>query len=291
MALKSSTDYNTPLPINMNLPISTLRTKACWDGKKRLSVNARIPEIKYFMHGACTTTAIKHYWFNIFFNIIIIIIILLLLLLLLTISTVIFLSTEANPTLELSVMKSNDKCNNWTLSLMHMFWYANRTCIHNVTDADMKNREFNTAYTTSLYYGVPRMKISQDMDICLIFLSESLLYEFLNLSTGGWGPHYCQPPVSIMTATNELKNGSCISPGCIPTKSDILSTGKWTKHYDWPTSFKCKSWLAVAQPQENASCWWTLSLPPDTRMHKHENDHFIILLYLHFFGIMISSWA
>ena len=84
-------------------------------------------------------------------------------------------------------------------------------------------------------------------------------------------------------------NGRCIlllsaSPG-----SEVLSTGKWTKHYDWSTSLNYQSWLAVAQPQENASCRWTLPLSYHTCTHRHENDHFIIAFT--FFGIMISSWA
>ena len=49
-----------------------------------------------------------------------------------------------------------------------------------------------------------------------------------------------------------------VSPG-----SNVLSTGKLTKRYDWPIALKCKSRLAVAQLQEDASCWWTLSLHPD----------------------------
>ena len=90
-----------------------------------------------------------------------------------------------------------------------------------------------------------------------------------------------------MTTANEPKNGNCILPGSVSPGSDILRAGKWTQRHDWPTSLKCKSWLAVAQPQENAACWQTLSLPG----HAHAqawNDH-IILFYLHFFGVMISS--
>ena len=91
-----------------------------------------------------------------------------------------------------------------------------------------------------------------------------------------------------MSAANKLNNGSCILPGSVLPGRDIWSTGKWTKHYDWSTSLNYQSWLAVAQPQENAGCWWNLSLPPDTCMHKQENDHFILFT---FFGTMVSSWA
>ena len=50
------------------------------------------------------------------------------------------------------------------------------------------------------------------MKIGPIVLSESLLYEFLNLSTGGQGPRFHQPSHFGMPAANELKNGSCILP-------------------------------------------------------------------------------
>ena len=43
------------------------------------------------------------------------------------------------------------------------------------------------------------------MNICPIFLSESMLYEFLNLSTGGQGPPFSLAFHFGMTASNELK--------------------------------------------------------------------------------------
>ena len=67
-----------------------------------------------------------------------------------------------------------------------------------------------------------------------------------------------------------------------------LSAGRWTKCYNWPVSLNCKSWLAVAQPQANASCWQTLSLPLDTS--RHESVHFIDIFGCHDFimGIIAS---
>ena len=149
--------------------------------------------------------------------------------------------------------------------------------------ANMNDREFKAAYITSPYYWVPWEKISQYMDICPIFHSEILLQEFSNLSTFSSAFRFS------MSAANELKNGSCILQGSVSAGSEVLITGKWTIHYYWPASPKCKSQLAVAQPHENASCWWTLSLPSDTCMNSHENDHFNILLT--FFCVMISSWV
>ena len=129
-----------------------------------------------------------------------------------------------------------------------------------------------------MYYGELWVTISQHMYICPILLSESLLYEFLNLSTGGHRPRFCQPSAS--TWSQWMKNGSCILPGSVSQGRDILSKGKWAKHYDWPASLKCRSWLAAAQPQENVGCW-QIPPPPDTHMHRHENDHFINDHYYH----------
>ena len=61
------------------------------------------------------------------------------------------------------------------------------TQIHNVLHADMNDWEFKAAYMTS-YHGLFQVKISQLIDICLIFLSESLLYEFLNFLQEAKGP-------------------------------------------------------------------------------------------------------
>ena len=57
----------------------------------------------------------------------------------------------------------------------------------------MNDTEVNTVYTTPPRYGVPQVKISQYRYICLMVLSENLLYEFLNLSAGGRRPRFHQP--------------------------------------------------------------------------------------------------
>ena len=81
------------------------------------------------------------------------------------------------------------------------------------------------------HYGVSQMKISPYVDIHPIFLSLSLLYEFLTLSTGGTGPPFRQHDRSEWT-----KNGCCILPGSVSPGSDAVSAGKWTKRYNWPAS-------------------------------------------------------
>ena len=82
----------------------------------------------------------------------------------------------------------------------------------------------------------------------------------------------------------------CFAKSVLP-RCGILSAGKWSKHYKWPTSFKWKSWLVVVQPQENASCWCTPSLPPDTCVQTHENEHFILLFPFIYISGHISSRA
>ena len=137
----------------------------------------------------------------------------------------------------------------------------------------MNDRELEATCITSPYFGVSQVKISQYMDICLIFLSESLLCEFSNLSTDGREPCFSQPFASAWL--QQTKNGSCILPGSVLPGSNVLYMGKWTKRYDWLASLKCTSLLAVAQPQEIVGFWQTLSLPLDTCVHRHETDYFI----------------
>ena len=81
---------------------------------------------------------------------------------------------------------------------------------------------------------------------------------------------------TVSLTANELKKGNCVPPG-----SDGLSIRKWTQHYDRLACSECKSWLAMAQPLGNASCWPTLSCAQGTHTHGHENEHFK-LFYLSF---------
>ena len=57
------------------------------------------------------------------------------------------------PTLHFSVTKSAFKCNNWILSMTHIFRKVNRTPTQNIICAVINDREFYTAYSTSLCYG------------------------------------------------------------------------------------------------------------------------------------------
>ena len=112
------------------------------------------------------------------------------------------------------------------------------------------------------------MKISQYMDTCPIFLSESLLFEFLNLSTGGQGPCFCQPSFSAWPLWRNWRTAAAFCP------ETSQQEARYQVQENEPNATTV---LAVAQQKEYADCCQTLSLPLDTCMPVHENDLFIIL--------------
>ena len=187
----------------------------------------------------------------------------------------------AIPSADLSVMKSDCfKHNSQILSIMHLFWSEQNTSTTLFKPTwTTENSNQHTLHHHRMEYPAWRFHNTwifvwySSLKVCL-WVFESFY----------WWP---RAPFSTafhfgMTAANELKNGSCILPGSVLAESEVLSMGKWTKHYDWPASLKCKSRLAVAQPQESVICWRTLSLPLNTGTHRYEHDHFII--YLHIWG-------
>ena len=105
--------------------------------------------------------------------------------------------------------------------------------------------DLNAAYIASPYYGIPWVKILQYIYICLIFLSDSQLYELLNLSSGGNGPHFRQCSALAWPLQTNWKNESCILPGSISPESDVLSVGKMNQVL-WLVCFfqmKIEHWL------------------------------------------------
>ena len=54
-------------------------------------------------------------------------------------------------------------------------------------------------------------------------------------------------------------------------------------------SFKMQKLMAVAQPAENAHCWWTLSLPLDTHKHICMKMTIFVISLTFFMCVMISS--
>ena len=166
-----------------------------------------------------------------------------------------------------------------------MFWEVKRTCIPNVICANKNNREFNAAYITSPYYGVPRVKISQYMDIRFIFFSESLLYELLNLCTGGQRPRFHQPSASAWPQRTNWRMEAAFCQEVPPPEVMYLVQENELSATTGPLLQNAKAnWLWHNHKKIPDPGRLSLSLPLDTHMHRHENDHFILLLYWHFWA-------
>ena len=152
---------------------------------------------------------------------------------------------------------------------MHMFWSVNRKRIHNAIHADMNDTAFSPAYITVLWRFHNAwivVRYSSLKDCCMTFWIVQLVakgHVFRHPFASAWPP--------------QMKNGSCILLGDVLPRSDLLSAGKWTKRFDWPTFLKRKSWLAVAPPQKNCQLLTHSPPPPPTCMHRHGNYYSIIL--------------
>ena len=168
----------------------------------------------------------------------------------------------ANPSLDLSVTKSDFKSNNWILCIMHMFQSVSRTCNHNIIHANMTDRECGIRCTEA-EWGFHNTWIFVQISLSVCCMSFWVFFY--------WGAEVAFSSAFHfrMTAANELKKGSCVWP-----ESDVLSTGKWMECYNWPAFSECKSQLVLAQPNRNAGCWPTLSPIPQILVHGHENEHF-----------------
>ena len=143
-------------------------------------------------------------------------------------------------------------------------------------------------HNTSPYHGTPRVKVLQYMYICLIFFSESLLYEFLIFLPVAKGlvfvslplPHEC----SKWTEEWELH----FPKKCLARKWH-LKWGKMNQALPLAPFFTMQKPIGCGITTKK--CYLLMnSLPPprDTHTHRHENDHFNLLT---FFGVIISSQA
>ena len=168
---------------------------------------------------------------------------------------------------------------------MHIFWYVNRTCTHEVTGHHEWLRiQSSIHYITKLW--CTQVKISQYMDIGYASLKVSCVSFPVFLLVAK-----CPVFISFPLQHNHCKQTEewklHFARKCLSRKWGIKH-GKMCQALRWPTSLKCKSKLAVAKPQENAGHWRILSLPSNTHTHMHKTNHFILFT---FFGVMISSWA
>ena len=171
-------------------------------------------------------------------------------------------------------MKLDFKCNNWSLCVMHMFRWVNRTWDHTIKHANRTNREVNTADT--------RLYLEEDFTILgyfSMYLSLCLLHELLNLSTEGRGPLSTAFHFGRMAVNKE---------NCIWPQSDALSVGKINTALWLATLFKMQK--AAEWPQIYAGYWPTRSCPQDTHTHmgmKLNSTNKIWLSMGFFFCIMI----
>ena len=138
-------------------------------------------------------------------------------------------------------------------------------CIHSVVHAGTSNSKVSAGSITP-HIATPSedhryLSVHSYPDICCM--------QFWIFVIAAEGPFSSDFSFSMVT-TNEPDNGSCISPG---------SAGKMSQAYNWPACSKCKSQLAVAQPQENDDCRHTLSIPSVTHTQTCMK---IIIIYFFF---------
>ena len=139
----------------------------------------------------------------------------------------------------------------------------------------------NSMQRTLLYYGVLWAKISQYVDIGTAFLSESLLYKFLNLSTRVWGSVIVslslQHDCSGWTEEWWLHFVGSVLPG-----SYVLSVGNMNQTLWLACFFKMEELSGCGTTRRK--CWLltdSLPPPPDTYTHWHENEHYFIYISWH----------
>ena len=138
----------------------------------------------------------------------------------------------------------------------------------------MNDTEVNTVYTTPPRYGVPQVKISQYRYICLMVLSENLLYEFLNLSAGGRRPRFHQPFTSALPQQMNEEWKKHFANECLTRKWHIKPR-KMNQALQLARFFKMQK--LVGCRKSTRKCWLLtrLSFPPNTGTHRHENDRLI----------------
>ena len=167
-------------------------------------------------------------------------------------------------------MKSDFKCNNWILSVMHMHVLISEQNTHPPRHTYWHEWTENTTQYT-LHH---RIMCSPSEDVTIYrYLSDIPSFEiFLPVAEGFI--FVCLPPRHDRSErTEEWKVH--FARKCLFRKWRF-KRGKMNQPLWLAASSNCKSWLAVAKWQENAQ---TLSLPPDTRTRRHKNDHFIIVLH------------
>ena len=110
------------------------------------------------------------------------------------------------------------------------------------------------------------------------WISNSLLYEFLNRSFYWWLRALFFVSLPLQDCSDWPES---VSPG-----SDLLSAGNWTKCYNWPASFRMQKLVGCGITTRK--CWLQTPPPPPNHIYtqalKWQFYHLFTLL-----GGMISS--
>ena len=164
-------------------------------------------------------------------------------------------------------MKFDFKCKHRILSIMYMLKEQNTQC-HSTIQADMNNIELNAAYITSPYYGVPRVKISHDMNACSIFSLKVCCMSFWIFLLVTKGPVF----VRLL-----LRHDCGNLPGSVLPGSEVLSTGKW------PASLKYKKLIGCGTTTRKCQLLMDSLRPPKTHTCKLPFYCFNIVAFFFFF--------
>ena len=175
---------------------------------------------------------------------------------------------------------------------MHIFWWVNRTHIHNIMHAEVNYTEFNTVYIsiTSPYYSVHELRFHNTYIFVRYFSLEVCCMSFWIFLLVAKGPVF----ISFLLRhdrskqTEEWKLQSARK--CF-TRKRHTKRRKMNQALQLAWFFKMQKLICCGTTQDTAGYWQALSLPLDACTHRHENYHFIVLFYLLCWGVMISSWA
>ena len=154
---------------------------------------------------------------------------------------------------------------------------------HESTLTNMPTWELKAAIITSTYYGVPWGKISWYMSICPIVFSQSLLYEFLNLSTGGLGPILISLWHDHRKPTEEWKLH--FARKCLDRKR-CIKHGKMNKALWLARFFKMQMLIGCGTTARKCPLLTdSLAIPGHTYAYAWK-----WLFYLHFFAWWFPFW-
>ena len=103
---------------------------------------------------------------------------------------------------------------------------------------------------------------------------------------GGRRPRFRQPSASARPRWTNWRMEAGFCRGSVSPESDVLSTGKWTKCYDWSISLKCKNQIGCGTTARKCPLLTdSLAIPGHTYAYAWK-----WLFYLHFFAWWFPFW-